>query len=310
MASIDLANAPWQPKAVARERVGTLIGLYRDKAREILYPLVLAHYSAMLADDGIEYRKMVELSTKMMVVGNACTEVLGHDYDERRQMIAGLFGGCCFLADSFLDDFGEEAAQSYVARFGELLATGWFELKTDRERLFYAIIARLFAERDILDPVARQAIALLHRAQAQDVAMRSECGGAVSPRRLADLKICARNRSGHAILVLCVFLVPQIPLERLTTLFAAGALVMYIDDHGDSFADLTDRRVTFMNQVTRPERALRRLFLAHIGRLYGELPAGDGRDLLIAFLTRYYVTRVEKNRHQRRQVGSAWAVYE
>jgi len=308
---MDLANAPWQPSALARERVGSLIALYRDKAREILYPLVLAHYPAMLANDGIEYRKMIELSTKMMVVGNACTEILGHDYDERRQMIGGLFGGCCFLADSFLDDFGEEVAQSYVARFGEFLSTGWFELKTDRERLFYVIIARLFVERDILHPIARQAIVLLHRAQAEDVAMRSEFGGAASSRRsLANLKICARNRSGHAILVLCVFLVPQIPLERLTTLFAAGALVMYIDDHGDSFADLTDRRVTFMNQVTRPERTLRRLFLAHVGRLYGELPAGNGRDLLIAFLTRYYVTRVEKNRHQRRQAGSAWAVYE
>lgn len=307
---MDLANAPWYPNAATRELVGTLIGLYREKARATLYPLILVHYPAILADDGIEYRKMIELSAKMMVVGKACSEVLGHEYDERRQMIAGLYGGCCFLADSFIDDFGDEAAQSYIARFGELLTTGWFELKTDRERLFYAIISRLFAERNILDPVARQTIALLHRAQAQDVAMRSECGSAASPRRLADLKICARNRSGHAILVLCVFLVPQIPLDRLSTLFAAGALVMYIDDHGDSFADLADHRVTFMNQVTRPERALRRLFLTHISRLFGELPSGTGRDMLIAFLTRYYVTRVEKNRHQRRRGGLAWAVYE
>jgi hypothetical protein len=307
---MDLANAPWQPNAAARERVGMLIARYRDSAREILYPLVLGHYPAMLADDAIEYRKMIELSTKMMVVGNACTEILGAAYDRRRQMIAGLYGGCCFVADSFLDDFGEDVALDYVGRFGELLATGWFELRTDRERLFYAIVARLFTERDILDPVARQAVALLHRAQAEDVAMRSECGAAAAPGRLASLKVCARNRSGHAILVLCAFLVPQLPLERLSTLFAAGALVMYIDDHGDSFADLTDRRVTFMNQVTRPERTLHRLFLAHIGRLYRELPAGDGRDLLIAFLTRYYVTRVEKNRQQRRQAGLAWAVYE
>jgi len=307
---VDLANSPWQPNAAARERVGALITLYREKARGILYPLVLAHYPSMLAGDGIEYRKMIELSTKMMVVGHACTEILGHEYDPRRQMIGGLYGGCCFLADSFLDDFGEAAAQSYVARFGELLATGWFELKTDRERLFYAIIARLFAERDILDPVARQAIVLLHRAQAEDVAMRSDYRGAASAQRLARLKTCARNRSGHAILVLCVFLVPHIPLARLTTLFAAGALVMYIDDHGDSYADLADHRVTFMNQVTQPERALRHLFLAHIERLHDELPAGDGRDLLIAFLTRYYATRVEKNRHQRRRAGTAWAVYE
>jgi len=305
---MDLTKASWQPTAAAHQRVADLIGRYRDKAREILYPLVMSHYPAMLAGDDGEYRKMLELCTKMMVVGHACTEVLGHDYDERRQRVAGLYGGCCFLADSFLDDFGDEAAEHYVARFGALLASGWFELQTDRERLFYGVIARLFAERDVLEPVTRQAIALLHRAQAQDVAMRR--AGDMSASRLAELKACARNRSGHAILVLCAFLVPQVPLERLATLFAAGALVMYIDDHGDSFADLRDRRVTYMNQVARPERTLRSLFVAHVERLHRELPAGTGRDLLIAFLTRYYVTRVDKNRHQRRQGASAWAVYE
>lgn len=307
---MDLANAPWQPRPAHRERVGELIGRYRDRAREILYPLVLAHYPAMLAGEGIEYRKMIELSTKMMVVGHACTEILGHAFDSRRETIAGLYGGCCFVADSFLDDFGEAAAREYVARFGELLASGWFELNSDRERLFYAIVARLFAERDILHPVARQAIALLHRAQAQDVAMRAASAGGASRRRLAELKTCARNRSGHAILVLSVFLVPELPLARLATLFAAGALVMYIDDHGDSYADLGERRLTFMNQVARPERKLRQLFVSHIARLHAELPAGEGRDLLIAFLTRYYVTRVEKNRLQRRQAGGAWTVYE
>lgn len=306
---MDLANSPSQPDAAARERVGTLIARYRERARQILYPLVLTHYPAMLNGDAIEYRKMIELSTKMMVVGHACTEVLGHDYDERRQTIAGLFGACCFIADSFLDDFGDEVARNYVERFGELLATGWFELKSNRERLFYAVIARLFSERDVLDSITRQSIAQLHRAQAQDVAMRGK-DDPRSPRRLAELKTCARNRSGHAILVLCAFLVPAVPLVRLGTLFAAGALVMFIDDHGDSYADLGDHRVTFMNQISRPERTLRRLFLEHITRLHSELPAGSGRDLMIAFLTRYYVTRVEKNRNQRRQAGSAWAVYE
>ena len=306
---MDLANEPWQPDAAARERVGALIARYRERARGILYPLVLAHYPAMLTGDAIEYRKMIELSTKMMVVGHACTEVLGHDYDERREAIAGLYGGCCFIGDSFLDDFGDAVARSYVERFGELLATGWFELETDRDRLFYALIARLFSERDVLHPIARQTIAQLHRAQAQDVAMRSR-DDLSSPRKLAELKTCARNRSGHAILVLCAYLVPEVPLARMATLFAAGALVMFIDDHGDSYADLGDRRVTYMNQVSRPESALRRLFLEHITRLHRELPAGSGRDLMIAFLTRYYVTRVEKNRNQRRQAGAAWAVYE
>lgn len=310
MTVLDFADAPWQHEAAAQERVGQLIDRYRDEARGILYPLVLDHYPAMLAGDGTEYRKMIELSTKMMVVGHACTEILGHEYDERRRIVAGLFGGCCFVADSFLDDFGEQMARDYVTRFGELLATGWFELKTDRERLFYALIARLFAERDILEPVTRQAIALLHRAQAEDVAMRARHGRSDSARHLAELKTCARNRSGHAILVLCAFLVPRVPLERLGTLFAAGALVMYIDDHGDSHADLGDRRVTFMNQVARPERTLHRLFVAHVGRLHDELPPGSGRELMIAFLTRYYLTRLEKNRRQRSQSGSAWAVYE
>jgi hypothetical protein len=308
MAAMELTHAPWQPTAAAYDRVAALITRYRARAREILYPLVMAHYPAMLGGDGAEYRKMLELCTKMMVVGHACTEILDHDYDERRQTVAGLYGACCFVADSFLDDFGDDAAEHYVARFGELLATGWFELTSDRERLFYAVVARLFAERDILEPVARQAVALLHRAQAQDVAMRR--AGADSPGRLAELKACARNRSGHALLVLCAFLVPQVPLERLAGLFAAGALVMYIDDHGDSRADLADRRITYMNQVARPERTLRTLFHAHVDRLHRELPAGSGRDLLVAFLTRYYVTRVEKNRHQRRQGASAWAVYE
>jgi hypothetical protein len=32
--------------------------------------------------------------------------------------------------------------------------------------------------------------------------------------------------------------------------------------------------------------------------------------LLIAFLLRYYLTRLEKHRQQRRRSPSAWAVYE
>ena len=307
---MDLAQAPWHPAREAQERVAALISAYRDKAQTVLEPLVRDHYPAMLEGPGTEYRKMIELTTKMMVVGHACTEILGREYDERRQMLAALYGGCCFIGDSFLDDFGDEAGRSYVARFGELLSTGWFELKSDRELLFYAIITRLFAERDLLEPVLRQAIALLHRAQAEDVALRTWSAGVPSLRRLADLRTCARNRSGHAILVLCAFLSPEIPIDRLATLFAAGALVMYIDDHGDSFADLGDRRATYMNQITRPERMLRKLFLAHIDKLHRELPVGPGRDLMIAFLTRYYVSRLEKNRQQRRQAGSSWAVYE
>jgi hypothetical protein len=65
-----------------------------------------------------------------------------------------------------------------------------------------------------------------------------------------------------------------------------------------------------MNQVKRPERTLKTIFLAHVRRLSSVLPPGRGRDLLIAFLTRYYLTRVEKHRQQKLRRAPAWAVYE
>jgi len=40
------------------------------------------------------------------------------------------------------------------------------------------------------------------------------------------------------------------------------------------------------------------------------LPANDGRDLMVAFLTRYFLTRLEKHRLERKRSDSAWAVYE
>ena len=116
---------------------------------------------------------MLELSAKMNVVGHACTEIFGHDYDERRQEIGSLFGACCFLADSFIDDFGEEATREYLERLEVLLTEGWFHLRTDRERLFFAIIpSRLFAERDLMHPTVRQAILQLYAAQKLDVDLR------------------------------------------------------------------------------------------------------------------------------------------
>ena len=85
---------------------------------------------------------------------------------------------------------------------------------------------------------------------------------------------------------------------------------MYIDDHGDCYSDLSHARATFMNQVRQPERTLRQIFSSFIQRLSEGLPQNAGRDLLIAFLTRYYLTRVEKHRQQRVRVGHAWTVYE
>jgi hypothetical protein len=300
----------WQPSAATQERIAALIPVYREAAQQTLAPLIRRYYPAMQHDHPNEYRKMLELSTKMILVGHACTEILGYPFDERRRAISALYGGCCFLADSFVDDFGDEAARDYLERFGRLLREGWFEPRTERERLFYVVVSRLFGERDVLEPVLRQAIGLLYRAQEQDVTLRFADAPANRRAHLARLKDCARNRSGHAIIVLATFLVPEIGLRELSLIFSAGALIMHIDDHGDCYADRRERRFTFMNQLRRPERALKRLFVAHVKRLFDGMPAGSGRDLMIGFLTRYYVTRVAKHRQQRREGGYAWAVYE
>ena len=177
-----------------------------------------------------------------------------------------------------------------------MLTEGWFDPKTDRERLFFVIAARLFAERDVLHPIVRQAVLQLYMAQKQDVELRAtrRDGRRLARAQLNMLKRCARNRSGHAILVLSAFLLPELRLDYLARMFWAGALIMYIDDHGDCWSDLKSNRLTFMNQVGDPERALKRLFHAHIGQLASGLPDGDGRNPPIAFLTRYYLTRIER----------------
>jgi hypothetical protein len=285
---------------------------YRSDVRSRLEPLVRAHYPELLENRGDEYRKMLELSTKMTLVGHACCEVAGFRYDERRRLNASLFGGCCFLADSFIDDFGPNATREYLQRIELLLTTGWFDVRTDRERLFYAIVGRLFAARDVLDPILRQAIMLLFEAQKRDAELRLSGEVADLPRRqqLAMLRQCARDRSGHAITVLTGFVAPEIGLSILPYLFTAGALIMHIDDHGDCYADLRDGRLTYLNQVANPAATLRRIFVAHIARLYTGLPENEGRDLMIAFLTRYFLTRLEKHRLQKQRSESAWAVYE
>jgi hypothetical protein len=309
----SVSTTAWDPGQSARERVDRLIRRYRTTVGTHLAPLVRTHNPSMLTEAGDEYRKMLELSAKMNVVGHACTEIFGYAYDERRQRIGSLFGACCFLADSFIDDFGEPAAREYLERLEALLTEGWFDLRTDRERLFFAILSRLFVERDILHPTVRQTIMQLYAAQRRDVDLRLNRGrarGSLDRPQLNRLKLCARDRSGHAMLVLAAFLLPDLPLAHLRLMFTAGALIMHIDDHGDCYSDLQHDRFTFMNQVKRPERALKAIFIAHVVQLASGLPDSDGRDLLIAFLTRYYITRVEKHRQQKTNVGSAWAVYE
>jgi hypothetical protein len=285
---------------------------YRSDVARDLRPLVEAHYPQLLTAGVDEYRKMVELSAKMTLVGHACCEIAGYCYDERRRAIGGLFGACCFLADSFIDDFGPAATREYVERLELLLTTGWFDVSTERERLFYSIVGRLFARRDVLDPMLRQAILLLFEAQKRDTELRlsGELQGLPRREQLLALRQCARDRSGHAITVLTGFVAPEIDLAKLPYLFTAGSLIMHIDDHGDCYADRRDGRLTYLNQVARPAATLRRLFVAHVERLHAGLPANPGRDLMIAFLTRYFLTRLEKHRLQRLRNESAWAVYE
>lgn len=294
-------------------KIERLYQAYRRGTVETLHPLVLAHYPALYQAHRDEYRKMMELSAKMTVVGHACAEISGYAYDQRRQMIAHLFGGCCFLADSFIDDFGMAAADDYLSRLERLLTDGWFEIKTPREELFYVIIARLFAERDVLNADLRQAILLLLRAQQRDVRLRGTLRSFRRTSRRQQLELLreiARNRSGHAILVLTGFLVPKIPSVVLRYIFLAGSIIMHIDDHGDHYSDLHYRRVTYMNQLASPAKTLGRIVRSGMRELLDGLPKGNGRDILVEFLTKYYVTRLKKHRAVKAQRTVAWAVYE
>ncbi|MGH7081244.1 MAG: hypothetical protein ACREFV_02115 [Acetobacteraceae bacterium] len=296
----------------AASRIEGLARQYRGEVRRTLEPLVLAYHPA-LAAGGQEYAKLLELSTKMMLVGHACTEIAGETFDLRRRHVAALFGCCCFLADSFLDDFGPAASREYLQRFDLLLRVGWFEIGTERERLFYIVLALLFVERNVLEPLLRQAIVRLHAAQAEDVLLRLEparVAELAEPERREVLRRCAANRSGHAIVVLTSFLVPTVSLTVLSAIFAAGSLIMFIDDHGDCYADRADGRITYMNRLARPERALGRIFARYMERILRLAPSGEGRALMQSFLTRYYLTRVDKHRRQRCIGGRAWDVYE
>jgi hypothetical protein len=297
----------------SQTRIERLFQQYRQGTMDTLRPLVLAHYPALYHSHQDEYRKMMELSAKMTVVGHACSAISGYDYDRRRQAISHLFGGCCFLADSFIDDFGMEIAEEYLRRLEVLLTEGWFDIRSPREELFYVVIARLFAERDVLNLDLRQAILLLLRAQQRDVALRADLRAFRRlPRhqQLDTLREIARNRSGHAILVLTRFLVPSIPSAYLRCIFLSGSLIMHIDDHGDHYTDLYYQRVTYMNQVVRPARVLGRMVQSGLKQLVGGLPSGEGRDILIEFLTKYYMTRLKKHRALKAQREMAWAVYE
>lgn len=308
-----LSNPEWIPTDSQLRHVNELVQTYRSTVTEFLQPLVETYHPGLLHSEDGGYRKMIELSTKMTLVGHACTAIAGRDFDRRRQMTAALYGGCCFLADGFLDDFGMERTTEYIQRFERLLQSGWFTVETESEQLFYVIVSRLFYQRDIFDPTLRQAIILLFLAQKRDVELRSDSHEPIESsrrHRLRFLEECARNRSGHAIIVLAALLVPDIPLALRHTIFQAGSLIMHIDDHGDCYNDRRHNRLTFMNQLRYPERTLRHKFYSVAEAIYRDIPVGEGRELLLGFLYRYYVTRLNKHRIQRDTVQESWAVYE
>jgi hypothetical protein len=300
--------------AAARPDLDALVRSQRKRVERNLSPLVRRYYPSMLlASNRLEYRKMVELSNKMSFVGLACSMIAGYPFDRRRLWISSLFGACCFLGDSFLDDFGEQAAREYLERYELLITRGWFEIRNDRERLFYVILGRLFAERDLLDVMLRQAIVGLYLSQKRDVGMRTELPAAPyvpHRRRLQLLRECARDRSGHAITVLSLLLAPDMPLKYHAPIYTAGSLIMHIDDHGDCHFDRYHNRLTFMNQVKHPVLVLNRIFERSIARIKNGLPESTGRDLLISFLDRYYRTRLRKHRLEKSRGALSWTVYE
>src|SRR3954469_13385893 len=91
----------WQPPTGLAPRIEELARAYREEVGGILTPLVEAWHPLLPASPS-EYAKMLELSTKMTLVGHACAAVAGYEFDARRRRVAILFGCCCFLADSFL----------------------------------------------------------------------------------------------------------------------------------------------------------------------------------------------------------------
>ena len=317
MTSTTLRPSPaataWRLNRSLEDKIEQLLSRYRELAAEELGRLTKAYHPALLERGDNEYRKMVELSAKMTMVGHACSETAGFPFDRDRQVLSALYGACCFLADSFIDDYGETVAADYLARFEVLLTKGWFVIRNERERLFYVILSRLFTRRDVLEPMLRQSIFSLFMAQKRDVVLRMDAPtfrALPRDRQLGLLRDCARDRSGHAILVLTRLVAPQLALPHHHLLFLAGALIMYIDDHGDCHADRRSHRLTYMNQVRHPVPILRHIFENTLRRLQAGLPDNGGKQLLCAFLHRYFVTRLEKHAREGQAGGLSWAVYE
>ncbi|MDD5674494.1 MAG: hypothetical protein PHC61_10035, partial [Chitinivibrionales bacterium] len=235
-----MVKTAWQPAPEALGNVDKLIKFYQRQADRELQTLVREHCPLIMENNNNEYQKMLALTTKMALVGHACSEVAGFRFNARRQTISMLYGGCCFLADSFIDDYGERRAAEYIERFEIMLTKGWFDIRNDREKLFYVLLARIFALGNVLEPLARQAVFAVFLAQKRDVALRLNAPTfKMLPHRqqLQMLRTCSRDRSGHAITALTGLLVPVLSLRTHRHLFQAGALISCTDDHGDCYAD-------------------------------------------------------------------------
>ena len=287
---------------------------YRTSADENLRPLLARHCPSLLAPtETTEYRKLIELTAKMQVVGHACTEIAGHGFDRRRQRISSLFGACCFLGDSFLDDYGAAASREYIVRFELLLTKGWFEIRNEREQAFYIVLARLCGERDVFQPMLRQGLCALFQAQKLDVelSLDGEKLGMLSPaQKLSVLRDCARDKSGHAITCLALFLVSRVSLAHHYPLYKTGELISHIDDFGDYYLDLGQGKTTYMNQVNQPAKLLTRIFQETMTLLDTHLCPSHGRELLKGFLYRYFTTRQRKHHAERTRLNGARTVYE
>lgn len=293
--------------------IKSLIKEHRAGVKKNISDIVKAHYPSLMSKRDGEYRKMVELTTKMTVVARACTEIAGELFDERRMKIASLFGVCCFLADSFIDDFGEDASKEYIERFELLLTKGWFEIRTKREQLFYVIVSRIFAERDVFDVMLRQAIFRQFMAQKRDISLRLGMlpfSSLSRTNKLNLLRECGRDKGGCVILVLSLLLVPEMPLKYLNLLYSAGVMFQYIDDYGDYHYDRHYNRLTYMNYVGHPYRTLCRNMYKYISVMHEGLPECKGRDILFTFLTKYFVTRLEKHRLEQYRGEYSWTTYE
>lgn len=287
---------------------------YRRSADENLRPLFDKYCPSLRAAPGsAEYRKLIELTAKMQMVGHACTEIAGFPFDGRRQKISCLFGACCFLGDSFFDDYGEAASREYIRRLELFLTKGWFEIGNEREQVFYIVLSRLFFERDVFQPMLRQGLCSLFQAQRLDAELSldgEKFHTLTRPQRLALLRNCARDKSGHAITVLALFLVPQISLAHHHLLYQTGSLISCIDDFGDYYLDLALRKVTYMNQVKRPAKVLARIFQETLTLLETHFSPSHGRELLKGFLYRYFTTRLRKHEDERGRHDAAKTVYE